>query len=71
MALPQLQRTWDHDDVVTELRDALAVVDELAPPDDLRVAVFNYAAQLLSQRAQVQQLPIDLGTLAGLRAPGG
>lgn len=70
MALPQLQRTWDVAELTVELRDALAIVDELDPAEDLRLAVFTIAAQLLTQRAQVTQMPIDLSTLAGLRPPG-
>lgn len=67
MSLPQLQRTWSKSDVADELRDALAIVNELQPPDDLRVAVFNLAAQALMQRAQTVGAAIDLSQLPNLR----
>lgn len=75
MSLPQLQRTFDKDDATTELRDALAIVAELSPPDDLRVPVFNIAAQLLTQRAQVAPgMPFDIDAMLAsgqIRLPGG
>lgn len=52
------------------LRDALAIVDELEPADDLRVATFDQAARMLSGKevVLVQPQPIDL---SGLRAGPG
>lgn len=67
---PSFQRTWERDDVHVELKDALTIVAELDPPADLRVSVFTFAAQLLTQRAQVQTATLpDLGAL-GLRSHG-
>lgn len=61
---PSFQRTWERDDVHVELQDALTIVAELDPPADLRVSVFTFAAQLLTQRAQRVEAAIpDLGAL--------
>lgn len=49
------------------LRDALAVVEELEPPDDLRVAVFTKAAELAAAK-QVTGEAIVAGAL-GLAVP--
>lgn len=51
-----LERVWEAEDVSAELKSALEVVAELEPPDDLRLAVFQLAAQALMQRAQVQHV---------------
>jgi hypothetical protein len=68
MAAPHLTRAHDVADVKAELADALAVVDELAPPDDLRVAVFQTAASALLLRvADPRPSPIAESLLEGLR----
>lgn len=51
---PSMQRTWEADDVETDLRAALDLVVKLDPPDDLRAATFQFATQLLTQRAMRQ-----------------
>jgi hypothetical protein len=50
----QFVRTWQEKDVTDDLAAALRVVEVLDPHDDLRLAVFNIAAQLITQRIQVQ-----------------
>lgn len=55
----QTDRTWQPDDVEHELRAAIDLVEKLQPPDDLRQATFNIAAQLLTQRV-IRQTPIAL-----------
>lgn len=64
---PSLRRTWEKQDVLDELQTALDVVDELKPPDELRVATYNAAVQMLTQRAQVVGSAVDLSAL-GLTA---
>lgn len=62
MTPPRLSRVWTRDELATELRDALGLVDELDPPEDLRVAVFNVACNGLLQRVADQPNPaIALG----------
>lgn len=51
------------------LREALEVVDELGPPDDLRVACFTKAADLLSAK-QIMLEAIAPGFLGGVRPVG-
>ena len=48
---------------------ALALVDELEPPDDLREAVFTAAAGMISgkQIVMIQPQPVDFGALPNLR----
>jgi hypothetical protein len=50
----KLARTWQEDEVTKDLKTSLRVVEVLDPPDDLRLAVFNIAVQLVTQRIQVQ-----------------
>lgn len=49
--------------VVGYLREALSVVDEIEPPEDLRPAVFAKAADLVAAKQvffeQAQTLPFD------------
>jgi hypothetical protein len=50
------------------LREALAIVDELEPPDDLRGLVFDKAAQLVAAKAIVQDpspVAVDFSRLTG------
>jgi hypothetical protein len=49
-------------EAIEYLADALAVVEALTPPDDLRVAVFVKAAELTSAK-QVNLTPADFGTV--------
>jgi hypothetical protein len=51
----QKLRTNTRDEVTEDLETALAIVDELAPADELRVALFVEAARLLSHRTLVQE----------------
>lgn len=51
----QKLRTNTRDEVTEDLETALAIVEELAPADDLRVALFAEAARLLSHRTLVQE----------------
>lgn len=60
---PSMERVWDADDVEPEIREALDMVDRLAPPDDLRLAAFQFAVQLLTQRAQRAQVGIPPGAM--------
>jgi nucleotide-binding universal stress UspA family protein len=55
MTPPKLSRVWQRDELEGELKDALELVEALSPPDDLRVAVFNMAANALLQRVVEQQ----------------
>jgi hypothetical protein len=64
MTPPKLSPVWQRDELEGALKDALELVEALTPPDDLRVAVFNMAANALLQRVVEQQpaaLPIGLG----------
>jgi len=68
MAAPHLTRAHDVADVKAELADALAVVAELAPPDDLRVSVFQTAASALLLRvADPRPSPLSEQVLRGLQ----
>jgi hypothetical protein len=51
----QKLRTNTRDEVTEDLETALAIVDELEPADELRVALFVEAARLLSHRTLVQE----------------
>lgn len=55
------------DEVRDYLRDALAIVDELDPPEDLRGLAFNHAVSLLSAGQtlfeQVQAGPLGVPVL--------
>lgn len=62
---PQLEHTRTKDDVEQELRDALAIVAELDPPEDLRQLTMQYAVQLISQTAQRVGVAIPGGILSG------
>lgn len=55
MTPPKLSRVWQRDELEGDLKDALELVEALAPPDDLRVAVFNVTANALLQRVVEQQ----------------
>jgi hypothetical protein len=67
MAAPNLTRVHDPDDVKAELADALRVVAELEPPDDLREAVFQTAASALLLRVADQRpSPLSEQVLRGL-----
>ncbi len=44
-------RTWSDSQIVRMLKGALDVVEELEPPDDLRVLVFQSALNLTGQMA--------------------
>lgn len=48
--MPRLERVWSNGDAEAALREAVELVERVQPPDDLRPAVFNYAAQLVTQR---------------------
>jgi len=62
MTPPNVVRLWQRDELEGELRDALALVEALAPPDDLRVAVFDKASNALLQRVIEQpRTAIPLG----------
>lgn len=53
---------------VDVLRAAIALVDELEPPDDLRAAVFAQAAQLLAaKQVFYEQTPMGVADLGALR----
>lgn len=47
----------DVSEVREYLRSALELVEELAPPDDLRVAAFTSATNLLSQAQVILEQP--------------
>jgi hypothetical protein len=55
---------------VEYLRAALEVVDELAPPDELRPAVFTKAADLIAaKQVFFETAPAGIADLAALRSP--
>lgn len=57
--------------VLAYVNAALALVDEIEPPDDLRASVFEKACDLFSgkQILMMQPQAVDLGVLApGLRS---
>lgn len=58
-------RTNDSAEVESDLRDALDITKRLDPPDDLRVAVFEKAATLLTHRIieQVGASPLAAGAI--------
>jgi hypothetical protein len=69
----QKLRTNTRDEVTEDLETALAIVDELAPADDLRVPLFVEAARLLSHRTLVQEpaarsVALSPEQIRGLRA---
>lgn len=49
MTPPNLTRVWTREELEEHLADALAIVDTLGPPDDLRVQLFATAANALLQ----------------------
>jgi hypothetical protein len=61
---------YTREQVSEHLRDALDVVDELGPADDLRVACFTKAVDLLSAKQRVMEQIVP-GILGGVRPPGG
>jgi hypothetical protein len=56
---------YDREQVVEHLREALAIVAELEPDDDLRVPTFANAVQMLSQK----QVIFEQLAPAGLSLP--
>jgi hypothetical protein len=44
---------YDREQVVEHLREAMAIVAELEPADDLRVPTFANAVQMLSQKQAI------------------
>ncbi len=46
-----LYRTWTDEQITRMLRGALAIVDELDPPDDLRLLILTSAINLSGQMA--------------------
>jgi hypothetical protein len=58
---------YSREQVVDIIEDALLIVDEVAPPAELAVAVFDQAARMLSGKeiVMLQQAPIDLSKLRG------
>ena len=64
MTPPNVVRLWQRDELEGELRDALALVEALAPPEDLRAAVFDKASTALLQRVVEQpRQTIPIGVL--------
>lgn len=64
MTPPTLSKVWQRDELEVELRDALALVEALEPPEDLRVAVFQTASTCLLQRVVEQPTsPVAIGGL--------
>lgn len=50
----RIVRVHRSEDVQADLKTALDIVAELDPPDDLRVPVFQFVAQLVTQRVLEQ-----------------
>lgn len=60
------------EDVRNFLREALAIVDELAPPDDLRLSCFDHAARMVAHVTLIQPQPVQaLPSLAQLQGKRG
>lgn len=54
-------RILTREEAQADLADALKVVKDLAPPDDLRAACFNAAVQLCTMRGRaVPQVPVGM-----------
>jgi hypothetical protein len=68
--MQKLERITTPAEVKGDLRDALKIVNELNPPVDLRLAVFQLAAQAIAQRAMVQHPVANLTpeTMRAMRA---
>lgn len=52
----RLEKPWTRDEITNELREAIDIVLDLDPPEDLRAQVFNVAVQLTTQRVMRQQV---------------
>lgn len=46
------QRPWPREEIVAALREALEIVEELEPPEDLRLQTFQSALLGVTSRAQ-------------------
>ena len=58
-------RLWKRPAVVEVLREALAVADEVDPPEGLREAVFTQAVGLLAQRqVEIEQVGLGVPNMA-------
>jgi hypothetical protein len=68
--MANVERLHDQVEVEGDLRLALEIVERLEPPDDLRLAVFQSAAQLLTQSAaQLLTHRLINPTFGGLALP--
>lgn len=63
------ERLWDAGDVQSDIADALRIVAELEPPEDLRAQVFSAAVQALMQRQVIA--PASALGLPTMAIPGG
>ena len=50
----KIVRTWSHTQIVRILKAAVAVIEEVDPPEDLRAAVFASALQLTGQMTALE-----------------
>lgn len=46
----QLVKVWPRAIIVESITDAIGIVEEIAPPDDLRIEAFKAALQMSCQR---------------------
>lgn len=61
---------WNEQQALEVLQRALAVLADLEPPDDLRVAAFTKAADLLGQKhVVIEQVQLGAPTMAIPRGP--
>lgn len=56
MAEPILRQHFTTDQTTKTIRAALGIVDELEPPDDLRLAAFNFALGMLGKWYDARQV---------------
>lgn len=47
---PKLVKVWPREVIVESITDAIGIVTELEPPDDLRLEAFKAALQMTCQR---------------------
>lgn len=58
-------RLWKRDQAEEVIREALAVVVTIEPPDDLREAVFTQACGMLAQRqVELEKVEVQMGGMA-------
>ena len=65
---PTIETIWTPERVAAVMEASVKIVEDAAPPDDLRVAMFTKTADLLSQVLITQQQPMPVA-LPNLQIP--